>query len=314
MAAKKRGLGRGLDALLGSAARPATPPPPREATPVAERPELRPVPTPEPATVAAVKDGSLQLLPLDIIQRGKYQPRVDMHQESLQELADSISVQGVIQPIVVRSIGEEGHFEIIAGERRWRAAQLAGLHEIPAVVRAVEDRAAIAIALIENIQREDLNPLEEARALERLIKEFEITHEQAAEAVGRSRAAVSNLLRLLDLDDAVKAMVESGQLEMGHARALLALAGAKQIEAARQVVSRGLTVRATEGLVKSLQRPQAAKPVAVKKDANILQLETSLADKLGASVVLRPGKGGKGKLEISYNSLDELDGILEHIH
>ena len=314
MAAKKRGLGRGLDALLGSAARPATPPPPREATPVAERPELRPVPTPEPATVAAVKDGSLQLLPLDIIQRGKYQPRVDMHQESLQELADSISVQGVIQPIVVRSIGEEGHYEIIAGERRWRAAQLAGLHEIPAVVRVVEDRAAIAIALIENIQREDLNPLEEARALERLIKEFEITHEQAAEAVGRSRAAVSNLLRLLDLDDAVKAMVESGQLEMGHARALLALAGAKQIEAARQVVSRGLTVRATEGLVKSLQRPQAAKPVAVKKDANILQLETSLADKLGASVVLRPGKGGKGKLEISYNSLDELDGILEHIH
>ena len=314
MAAKKRGLGRGLDALLGSAARPATPPPPREATPVAERPELRPVPTPEPATVAAVKDGSLQLLPLDIIQRGKYQPRVDMHQESLQELADSISVQGVIQPIVVRSIGEEGHYEIIAGERRWRAAQLAGLHEIPAVIRAVEDRAAIAIALIENIQREDLNPLEEARALERLIKEFEITHEQAAEAVGRSRAAVSNLLRLLDLDDAVKAMVESGQLEMGHARALLALAGAKQIEAARQVVSRGLTVRATEGLVKSLQRPQAAKPVAVKKDANILHLETSLADKLGASVVLRPGKGGKGKLEISYNSLDELDGILEHIH
>ena len=314
MAAKKRGLGRGLDALLGSAARPATPPPPREATPVAERPELRPVPTPEPATVAAVKDGSLQLLPLDIIQRGKYQPRVDMHQESLQELADSISVQGVIQPIVVRSIGEEGHYEIIAGERRWRAAQLAGLHEIPAVIRAVEDRAAIAIALIENIQREDLNPLEEARALERLIKEFEITHEQAAEAVGRSRAAVSNLLRLLDLDDAVKAMVESGQLEMGHARALLALAGAKQIEAARQVVSRGLTVRATEGLVKSLQRPPAAKPVAAKKDANILQLETSLADKLGASVVLRPGKGGKGKLEISYNSLDELDGILEHIH
>ncbi len=313
MAAKKRGLGRGLDALLGSAARPATPPPPREATPVAERPELRPVPTPEPATVAAAKDGSLQLLPLDIIQRGKYQPRVDMHQESLQELADSISVQGVIQPIVVRSIGE-GRYEIIAGERRWRAAQLAGLQDIPAVVRAVEDRAAIAIALIENIQREDLNPLEEARALERLIKEFEITHEQAAEAVGRSRAAVSNLLRLLDLDDAVKAMVESGQLEMGHARALLALAGAKQIEAARQVVSRGLTVRATEGLVKSLQRPPAAKPVAVKKDANIQQLETSLADKLGASVVLRPGKGGKGKLEISYNSLDELDGILEHIH
>jgi ParB family chromosome partitioning protein len=313
MAAKKRGLGRGLDALLGAAARPATPPPPREATAASERPELRPVPTPEPVADTVETDGGLRMLPVDIIQRGKYQPRVDMHQESLQDLADSISAQGVVQPIVVRSIGE-GRYEIIAGERRWRAAQLAGLHEIPAVVREVEDRAAIAIALIENIQREDLNPLEEARALERLIKEFEITHEEAAQAVGRSRAAVSNLLRLLDLDDAVKAMVEGGKLEMGHARALLALSGAKQIEAAHQVVSRGLTVRATEGLVKSLQRPQAAKPVAIKKDANIQQLETSLADKLGASVVLRQGKGGKGKLEISYNSLDELDGILEHIH
>jgi len=313
MAAKKRGLGRGLDALLGSGSRAAAPAPPQAETTVSGRPELRPVPTPEPAAVAAETNGSLRMLPVDIIQRGKYQPRVNMHQESLQELADSISVQGVVQPIVVRSIGE-GRYEIIAGERRWRASQLAGLHEIPAVVREVEDRAAIAIALIENIQREDLNPLEEARALERLIREFEITHEQAAEAVGRSRAAVSNLLRLLDLDDAVKKMVESGQLEMGHARALLALTGAKQIEAARQVVSRGLTVRATEGLVKSLQRPQGAKPAAVKKDANIQQLETGLADKLGASVVLRQGKGGRGKLEISYNSLDELDGILGHIH
>jgi ParB family chromosome partitioning protein len=313
MAAKKRGLGRGLDALLGSGSRAATPPPPHAEAPVSERPELRPVPTPEPVAATAEAEGSLRMLPVDIIQRGKYQPRVNMHQESLQELADSISAQGVVQPIVVRSIGE-GRFEIIAGERRWRASQMAGLHEIPAVVREVEDRAAIAISLIENIQREDLNPLEEARALERLISEFEITHEQAAQAVGRSRAAVSNLLRLLDLDDAVKKMVEAGQLEMGHARALLALTGAKQIEAAHQVVSRGLTVRATEGLVKSLQRPQAAKPAPIKKDANIQQLETGLADKLGASVVLRQGKGGKGKLEISYNSLDELDGILEHIH
>jgi ParB family chromosome partitioning protein len=252
------------------------------------------------------------MLPVDIIQRGKYQPRIDMHQESLQDLADSISAQGVVQPIVVRSIGE-GRYEIIAGERRWRASQLAGLHEIPAVVRIVEDREAIAIALIENIQREDLNPLEEARALERLIREFEITHEQAAEAVGRSRAAVSNLLRLLDLEDAVKEMVEQGKLEMGHARALLALRGGQQIEAARQVVNRGLTVRATEGLVKSLQRPQPVKLVAVKKDANIRHLETDLSDKLGASVAIRQGRGGKGKLEISYNSLDELDGILEHI-
>ena len=306
MAAKKRGLGRGLDALLGSGARAAP-----ESAPAAAPPDLKAVPVTEDA-VATAPDGALRMLPVDVIQRGKYQPRVDMHQESLQDLADSISAQGVVQPIVVRSI-DAGRYEIIAGERRWRASQLAGLHEIPAVVREVEDRAAIAIALIENIQRENLNPLEEARALERLIREFEITHEQAAEAVGRSRAAVSNLLRLLDLEDAVKDMVQQGDLEMGHARALLALRGAQQLEAARQVVSRGLTVRATEGLVKSIQRPQPAKPVAVKKDANIKHLETSLSDKLGASVAVRQGRGGKGKLEISYNSLDELDGILQHI-
>ena len=307
MAVKKRGLGRGLDALLGSGARAAP-----EPAPVAAPPDLKAVPVTEDAKAATAPDGALRMLPVDVIQRGKYQPRVDMHQESLQDLADSISAQGVVQPIVVRSI-DDGRYEIIAGERRWRASQLAGLHEIPAVVRAVEDRDAIAIALIENIQRENLNPLEEARALERLIREFEITHEQAAEAVGRSRAAVSNLLRLLDLEDAVKDMVQQGDLEMGHARALLALRGVQQVEAARQVVSRGLTVRATEGLVKSIQRPQPAKPAAVKKDANIKHLETSLSDKLGASVNVRQGRGGKGKLEISYNSLDELDGILQHI-
>jgi len=310
MAAKKRGLGRGLNALLGSASRAA---PQAAADPVAAAPpELKAVPAAKNTAETLAMDGALLQLPVDIIQRGAYQPRVDMHQESLQDLADSISAQGVVQPIVVRSIGE-GRYEIIAGERRWRASQLAGLHEIPAVVREVEDRDAIAIALIENIQREDLNPLEEARALERLIREFEITHEQAAEAVGRSRAAVSNLLRLLDLEDPVKKMVEQGQLEMGHARALLALRGAQQLEAARQVVNRGLTVRATEGLVKSLQRPQSAKPAAVKKDANIQHLESDLSDKLGARVAIRQGRGGKGKLEISYNSLDELDGILEHI-
>ena len=311
MAAKKRGLGRGLDALLGSGSRAASPEAPAAAPAVAP-PELKAVPVAAEVPEAIPPDGALRMLPVDVIQRGKYQPRIDMHQESLQDLADSISAQGVVQPIVVRSI-DAGRYEIIAGERRWRAAQLAGLHEIPAVVREVEDRAAIAIALIENIQRENLNPLEEARALERLIREFEITHEQAAEAVGRSRAAVSNLLRLLDLEDVVKDMVEHGDLEMGHARALLALRGAQQVEAARQVVSRGLTVRATEGLVKSIQRPQPAKPVAVKKDANIKHLETSLSDKLGASVAVRQGRGGKGKLEISYNSLDELDGILQHI-
>ena len=311
MAAKKRGLGRGLDALLGSAARTA---PAADNTAVTGAPELRSVPTSEsPATAPkALADGALCMLPVDVIQRGKYQPRLDMHQESLQDLADSIAAQGVVQPIVVRAI-DAGRYEIIAGERRWRAAQLAGLHEIPAVVREVEDRAAIAIALIENIQREDLNPLEEARALERLIKEFELTHEQAAEAVGRSRAAVSNLLRLLDLEDAVKQLVEQGELEMGHARALLALSGNKQIEAARQVINRGLTVRATEGLVKSLQRPAPEKPEKARKDANIQRLETDLSDKLGARVAIRQGRGGKGKLEISYNSLDELDGVLAHL-
>jgi ParB family chromosome partitioning protein len=305
MVVKKRGLGRGLDALLGQAARPAA-----DATAVPAT-ELRAVPAAATAEPIAT-DNALRFLPIDIIQRGKYQPRVDMHQESLQDLADSIGEQGVVQPIVVRSIGA-GRYEIIAGERRWRAAQLAGLHEIPAVVREVDDRGAIAIALIENIQRENLNPIEEARALKRLVDEFEVTHEEAAHAVGRSRAAVSNLLRLLDLEETVKQMVEHGELEMGHARALLALSGGRQIEAARQVVARGLTVRATEGLVKSLQRPADARPVAVKKDPNIQQLESSLADRLGASVRLRPGRGGKGKLEISYNSLDELDGILEHI-
>ena len=235
-----------------------------------------------------------------------------MHQESLQDLADSIAAQGVVQPIVVRTIGEN-RYEIIAGERRWRAAQMAGLHEIPAVVREVDDRSAIAIALIENIQRENLNPLEEARALARLIDEFELTHEQAAAAVGRSRAAVSNLLRLLDLDDGVKPMLERGELEMGHARALLALSGARQIEAARQVIARGLSVRATEGLVRQLQQKPAPRAAARPKDPNVQRLEADLSDKLGASVALRQGKGGKGKLEISYNSLDELDGILEHI-
>ncbi len=300
MAAKKRGLGRGLDALLGSAARQEKP-----------APELKAVPVPEVASAPA--DGALRALPVDVIQRGEYQPRVDMHQESLQDLADSIAAQGVVQPIVVRSIGEN-RYEIIAGERRWRAAQMAGLHEIPAVLREVDDRSAIAIALIENIQRENLNPLEEARALERLIREFELTHEQAAEAVGRSRAAVSNILRLLDLDDSVKGMLERGEIEMGHARALLALTGAKQIEAARQVTKRGLSVRATEGLIRQLQQKPATKSAAKPKDPDIQKLETSLADKLGASVLLRQGKGGKGKLEISYNSLDELDGILEHIH
>ncbi|MGB5259077.1 MAG: ParB/RepB/Spo0J family partition protein [Gammaproteobacteria bacterium] len=312
MAAKKRGLGRGLDALLGSTTGSIA----ADTTHAGTRPAapaLQAVPGEGKAPIDTQRiDGTLCNLPVDIIQRGKYQPRIDMHNESLQDLADSISAQGVLQPIVVRSAGA-GNYEIIAGERRWRAAQLAGLHEIPALVREVEDRAAIAIALIENIQRENLNPLEEAKALDRLIREFELTHEQAAEAVGRSRAAVSNLLRLLELEAGVKEMVEHGLLEMGHARALLALQGARQVEAARQVKARALSVRATEGLVRQLQQPRKAKLAAGPKDPDIQLLESSLADKLGAGVLIRTGRGGKGKLEISYNSLDELDGILAHI-
>jgi len=312
MAIKKRGLGRGLDALLGPSARPSRP----EGAPEGDSgPESAVSVAAAPAAVVnRDADGALRSLPVDVIQRGRYQPRVDMHPESLQNLADSIREQGVVQPIVVRGIGD-GRYEIIAGERRWRAAQLAGLHEIPAVIRDVEDRAAIAIALIENIQRENLNPLEEARALKRLISEFEMTHEQAAQAVGRSRVAVSNLLRLLDLEDAVKGMVERRELEMGHARALLALSGVRQVEAARQVIARGLTVRATERLVQELQRTNVThRPSSrASRDPDIQRLEARLSDRLGASVQIRHGSGGKGRLEIRYNSLDELDGILEHI-
>ncbi len=312
MAIKKRGLGRGLDALLGPAVRASQPE--SGTAGVAGPPAVVSVAAAPAAAEIRDVDGALRILPVDVIQRGRYQPRVDMHPESLQDLADSISEQGVVQPIVVRRIGD-GRYEIIAGERRWRAAQQAGLHEIPAVIRNVDDRAAIAIALIENIQRENLNPLEEARALKRLIDEFEMTHEQAAQAVGRSRVAVSNLLRLLDLEDAVKSMVERGELEMGHARALLGLTGARQVEAARQVIARGLTVRATERLVQELQRPDVHRRSSAKasRDPDIQRLEAKLSDRLGASVLIRHGTGGKGRLEIRYNSLDELDGILEHI-
>jgi ParB family chromosome partitioning protein len=293
MAAKRRTLGRGLDALLTPAA-----------------------PAPEVADATGTATDELKTVPLDLLQRGKYQPRTDMRTESLEELADSIRAQGVVQPIVVRpvSAGAGQRFEIIAGERRWRAAQLAGLHEIPAVVRDVPDEAAVAMALIENIQRENLNPLEEARALERLIDEFEMTHQRAAEAVGRSRAAVSNLLRLLDLSDEVKALVQERRIEMGHARALLALPDASvQIAAGREVVAKALSVRATERLVKKLLAGPRPAPVAREKDADTRRLETELGDKLGARVSLSHGTGGKGKLVIAYNSLDELEGILSHI-
>ncbi|MHB8471321.1 MAG: ParB/RepB/Spo0J family partition protein [Gammaproteobacteria bacterium] len=294
MSIKKRGLGRGLDALLGGAV--------REQSPRADAPAEFPAPT-EPARDA------LKTLPLDLIQRGKYQPRTHMDQQSLQELADSIRSQGVIQPIVVRPVGGGG-YEIIAGERRWRAAQLAGLQDIPAVVRDVPDQAAIAMALIENIQREDLNALEEAAALQRLIDEFDMTHQAAAEAVGRSRTAVSNLLRLLELDSEVKQHVERGALEMGHARALLALSGAKQREAAQRVLARGLSVRETEQLVRQLL---SGKPAAPKKtlDPDVRRLQDDLCERLGARVAIEYSAKGKGKLIIEYGNLEQLEGILE---
>ena len=278
-----------------------------------------------PAPVTAVpRDEELARIPVDLLQRGRYQPRLDMRPESLQELADSIRAQGVVQPIVVRPLvaqkaGEAIRYEIIAGERRWRAAQMAGLHDIPAVVRIVPDEAAVAMSLIENIQRENLNPLEEARALDRLIREFGITHQQAADAVGRSRAAVSNLLRLLELTDEVKTLVEQRQLEMGHARALLGLSQARQqSEVGALVARKGLSVRETEALVKRMlahgdkanRKDDADDP---RPDPNVTRLEQDLADKLGARVSLQHARTGKGKLVIAYNSLDELDGILAHI-
>jgi len=289
MAAKKRGLGRGLNELLAGS---------------------KPASAQAGSVTGDQSDKDLlKSLPVDLMQRGVYQPRVDMHPETLQELADSIKAQGVVQPIVVRPIDDK-RYEIIAGERRWRACQMAGLQEIPCVIKDVPDQAAMAMALIENIQRENLNSMEEARALQRLIKEFELTHQQAADAVGRSRAAVSNLLRLLELEDEVCTLVEHGDLEMGHARALLALQGEAQREEARYVVAKGLSVRETERLVK--RRLEENKPAIkpVKEDPNVRKLEEELSGKLAAKVKIQHGSKGNGKVVIQYNSLDELDGIL----
>ena len=276
---------------------------------------------PEPSLQAGAAGDRLATLPLDLLSRGKYQPRVDMRPESLGELADSIKAQGLIQPILVRPLprpdpAASQRYEIIAGERRWRAAQMAGMAEIPAVIRDVPDEAAVAMALIENIQRENLNPLEEARALHRLIEEFGLTHQSAAEAVGRSRAAVSNLLRLMELADEVKQLLERRSIEMGHARALLGLTTRRQqVEVAGLVARKGLSVRDTEALVRRLLSPAAAAPVEpVAVDPDIHRLELELADKLGAKVLFQHGSSGKGKLVVSYNSLDELEGILAHIH
>lgn len=298
MSARKRGLGRGLDALLNASntAQSAVDSASDGSSPA------------QPTT----QETSLKEVPVDLIQRGKYQPRRDMEPESLQELADSIKAQGVMQPIVVRPISDR-KYEIIAGERRWRATQLAGLDSIPVVVRDVSDEAAIAMALIENIQREDLNPIEEAASLQRLQQEFELTQEEVAKAVGKSRSTVTNLMRLMTLQDDVRRLVEHGDLEMGHARALLGLSGGVQSQAARTVVGKGLTVRQTEALVRSLQSPKAQKPAEKSVDPNIRQLQDDLARRLGAPVKIQQGSKGKGKLVLTYNSLDELDGILSHI-
>lgn len=285
--ARKPGLGRGLDALLSSASKD------KEGSQTSDR--------------------DLRHIPVEQIQRGKYQPRIHIRPEALQELADSIKAQGLVQPVVLRPV--ENGYELIAGERRWRAAQLAGLHEIPAVVRDIPDQAAAAMSLIENIQREDLNAMEEANALQRLINEFGLTHQQTAESVGRSRTAVSNLLRLLELTEEVKSMVDEGQLEMGHARALLALTGDQQIEAAKTVAKKGMSVRDTERLVKRLlQQKEAQKEKPGQgKNPDVVRLEASLSEKLGAPISIQYNNKGKGKLVIEYNSLDELDGILDHI-
>ena len=294
MAAQKRGLGKGLDALLGGGNAPAA------------------VTSITPGAAAPAGDQPQQEVPVDLIDRSPYQPRREFDPEKLAELAQSIVAQGVIQPVVVRRL-DSGRYELIAGERRWRAAQIAGLASVPVVVRAADDGQAMAMALIENIQREDLSPLEQANALKRLLDEFGMTHQEIAQAVGRSRAAVSNLIRLLDLNEDVKQLLTARALEMGHGRALLGLAGGAQSEAAAVVARKGLSVRQTEALVRRLSRPATATPPPAQLDPDVRRLQDDMAEMLGASVKIKPGKKGRGSIVIDYHSLDELDGILKHI-
>jgi ParB family chromosome partitioning protein len=282
MTTRHKGLGRGLDALLGGSER----------------------------KTAREEEESLQQLAVTSLRPGKYQPRTRMDETSLAQLADSIRARGVIQPIVVRAV-DGGHYEILAGERRWRAARLAGLEKVPAVVREVPDEAALGIGLIENIQREDLNPIEEANGLKRLIEEFKLTHDEVAQAIGRSRAGVTNLLRLLELAAAVQTMVQEGRIDMGHARALLALTKSRQVELAERIAQQGLSVRETERLVQeATAAPRPARSAAPRLDADSRRLEEELAQSLGASVKLKPRSGGKGCVVIDYSSLDELEGIV----
>ncbi|MCC5856132.1 MAG: ParB/RepB/Spo0J family partition protein [Idiomarina sp.] len=291
MTAKKRGLGRGLDALLQTSANAAA----RQQN--------------TPGTVAEDK-GELRKIPVEFLKPGKYQPRKDMSPDALEDLASSVKAQGIIQPIVVRPVAAQ-QFEIIAGERRWRAAQLAQLDTVPCLVRDVSDEAAVAIALIENIQREDLNALEEAVALQRLIDEFDMTHQAVAEAVGKSRTTITNLLRITQLNEDVKLHLERGDIELGHAKVLLAVTGEQQSELARIIVAKGLTVRESEKLVNRALNPTQKEEV--KPDPDVQKLEQSLSEKLGAKVSIAHNRKGRGKLVINYTSLDELDGILEHI-
>lgn len=300
----KKKLGKGLDALLSSGSTQTM------ASLLGKPTQLQQAG--ETGTTAD-KDGDLKNIPIDLIQRGKYQPRTDMHEEALEELAASIKNQGVMQPIVIRPISSE-KYEIIAGERRWRASQIAGLDTIPAIIKPVGDEAAIAMALIENIQRENLNPIEEAMALKRLQDEFELTQQEVADAVGKSRATVTNLIRLIGLHVDVRRMLEHGDLEMGHARALLSLPDVQQADAARTVVGRGLSVRQTESLVRRLVAGEGSTKKARVIDPDIKNLEDNLADKLGAKVMIQHTAKGKGRMVVKYNSLDELDGILSHIN
>lgn len=295
MSAKKRGLGRGLNALL------------RETNHEASSSESN-------NTEQDLGDyATLKKLPVELIQRGQYQPRRDIEPEALEELAASIRAQGVMQPIVVREIAPQ-KYELIAGERRWRATQLAGLDTIPALVRKLSDETALAMALIENIQREDLNAMEEAIALHRLQTEFELTQQEVATAVGKSRSTVANFLRLMSLPKETQVLLERGDIEMGHAKALLGLPQDQQAAAARWVVAKGLTVRETEALVARQLEGGNQNKEKLKQDPNIKALETELASKLGAKVQIQHGRKGKGKLVLAYNSLDELDGILAHIN
>ena len=281
---KKPGLGRGLDMLLSSTARETN------------------------------KDTELKNLPVEKISKGEYQPRLSIDPDALQELAESIKAQGLVQPVVVRRL-DAGNYELIAGERRWRASQIAGLHTIPAIIRDIPDQAAAAMSLIENIQREDLNALEEAIAMNRLISDFGLTHQQTAESVGRSRTAVTNLLRLLDLEEETKELLDTRKIDMGHARALLALSGSLQVETANKVAKAQMSVRETEKLVKRLTSTDdtAQKKAPAKKALEVQKLEESLSQTLGANVNIQYNTKGKGKLVVEYNNLDELDGILEHI-